>query len=71
MPKRMFISYKDKIEGWEGKRAEAKLYEGMGHSTVGAEVRDLCIWLEKAVSENDMGGSRSSQGLLGALRSHP
>ena len=53
VPKRMFIHYKDKIEGWEGERVEAKLYEGMGHSTVGAEVRDLCVWLERVVSEND------------------
>ena len=53
VPKRMFIRYKDKIEGWEGERAEAKLYEGMGHSTVGAEVRDLCGWLERVVLEND------------------
>ena len=53
VPKRMFMKYKDKIEGWEGERAEAKLYEGMGHATVGAEVRDLCGWLERVVSEKD------------------
>ncbi len=49
VPKRMFMRYRDKIEGWEGERVEAKLYEGMGHSTVGAEVRDLCEWLERVV----------------------
>lgn len=53
VPKRMFMRYKDQIEGWEGERVEAKLYEGMGHSTVGAEVRDLCGWLERAVPENE------------------
>ena len=49
VPRRMFMRYKDKIEGWEGERVEAKLYEGMGHSTVGAEIRDLCAWLERVV----------------------
>lgn len=53
VPKRMFMRYKDQIEGWEAERVEAKLYEGMGHSTVGAEVRDLCGWLERAVPENE------------------
>ena len=52
VPKRMFVKYKDKIEGWEGERVQARLYEGMGHATVGAEVRDLCEWLERAVPEN-------------------
>lgn len=52
VPKRMFMRYKDKIEGWEGGRVEAKLYEGMGHATVGAEVRDLCEWLERVLPES-------------------
>ena len=47
------MKYKDQIEGWEGERVETNLYEGMGHSTVGAEVRDLCGWLERAVPENE------------------
>lgn len=52
VPKRMFMRYQDKIEGWEGGRVEAKLYEGMGHATVGAEVRDLCEWLERVLPES-------------------
>lgn len=52
VPKRLFVRYRDLIEGWEGKRVEAKLYEGMGHSTVGVEVKDLCGWLERVVPEN-------------------
>ena len=49
MPKRLFLRYREKIEGWEKKRVEARLYEGMGHATVGEEVRDLCEWLERVV----------------------
>jgi len=51
VPKREFMRYQDKIEGWEGERVEVKLYEGMGHATVGAEVRDLYGWLEKTLPE--------------------
>lgn len=36
-----------------GERVEAKLYEGMGHATVGLEVRDLRGWLERVVPENE------------------
>ena len=36
VPKRVFMRYKDNIEGWEGERVEAELYEGMGHATLGA-----------------------------------
>ena len=49
VPKRVFTSYKENLEGWEGDSVEAKIYEGMGHSTTGAEVRDLCSWLEKVL----------------------
>ena len=49
VPKRLFVRYREKIEGWERNRVETKLYEGMGHATVGAEVRDLCAWLERVV----------------------
>lgn len=52
VPKWVFMRSKDKLEGWEGGRVEAKLYEGMGHATVGAEVRDLCAWLERVLPEN-------------------
>lgn len=51
VPKRVFVRYKDKMEGWEEERVEAKLYEGMGHATVGAEVKDLCRWLEGVVPD--------------------
>lgn len=50
VPRRMFLKYKDKVEGWEGERVEARLYEGMGHTTVGAEVGDLCAWLERVLA---------------------
>lgn len=50
-PRRLFTRYRDKLEGWEGERVEAKLYEGMGHTTVGAQVRDLCGWLERVLPE--------------------
>lgn len=49
VPRRMFLKYKDNIKGWEGERVEAKMYEGMGHTIVGAEVRDLCTWLERVL----------------------
>ena len=49
VPKRMFTSYKEKLGVWEGDKVEAKMYEGMAHTTNGAEVRDLCTWLEKVV----------------------
>ena len=53
VPRRIFTRYKDKIERWEGERVEAKLFEGMAHSTVGAEVMDLCEWLERVVPESE------------------
>lgn len=52
MPKMMFVRYRDRIEGWEGERVEAKLYEGMGSSMVGAEVRYLCWITWEAVLES-------------------
>ena len=49
VPKRMFTNYKEKLGVWEGDKVEAKMYEGMALTTIGAEVRDLCTWLEKVV----------------------
>ena len=49
VPKRLFMKYREKIEGWETNRVEVRLYEGMGHATVGAEIRDLCEWLQRVV----------------------
>ena len=49
VPRRYFTSYVDKMKGWHGDNVDARLYEGMGHSTMGEEVRDLCAWLEKIV----------------------
>ena len=49
VPRRMFTSYREKLEGWEGDNVEARLYEGMSHSTTGPEIRDLCCWLERVV----------------------
>lgn len=54
VPIRMFRAYREKLEGWEGGNVEAKVYEGMPHSTTGAEVRDLCFWLEKVLPERIM-----------------
>ncbi|KAM0797737.1 Phospholipase/carboxylesterase/thioesterase [Usnea florida] len=49
VPKRLFMKYREKIERWEKDRVEARLYEGMGHATVGAEIKDLCESLERVV----------------------
>ena len=49
VPRRYFTTYVDKMKGWDGDNVDARLYEGMGHSTTGEEVRDLCAWLEKIV----------------------
>ena len=49
VPKRLFMTYREKMERWETNRVEARLYEGMGHATVGAEIKDLCEWLERVV----------------------
>lgn len=49
VPKRMFTVYREKVETWMGDAVESKMYEGLGHSTSGAEVRDLCTWLENVV----------------------
>ena len=49
VPMRMFRAYREKLEGWERGMVEAKVYEGMPHSTTGAEVRDLCGWLERVL----------------------
>jgi lysophospholipase-2 len=50
VPRRMFTSYKEKLGAWEGDKVEAKVYEGMAHTSSGPEIRDLCSWLEKVVS---------------------
>lgn len=47
VPMRMFRAYQEKLEAWEAGNVEAKVYEGMPHSTTGAEVRDLCTWLRR------------------------
>lgn len=49
VPRRMFTSYKEKLGTWEGDNVEAKVYEGMAHTSSGPEIRDLCSWLEKVV----------------------
>ncbi len=51
VPMRIFTAYREKLEGWEAGNVEAKVYEGMSHSTTGAEVGDLCYWLEKVLLE--------------------
>ena len=53
VPRRMFTAYREKLEGWEGQRVESRIYEGMGHSTTGAEVRDICAWLERVLPEHE------------------
>nr|AUW31067.1 putative lysophospholipase II [Cladonia uncialis subsp. uncialis] len=52
VPRRMFTSYKASLERWEGDNVEARVYEGMPHSTTGEEIRDLCNWLERALPIN-------------------
>ena len=49
VPRRMFTSYKESLEKWEGDNIESRVYEGMPHSTIGAEIRDLCNWLERVL----------------------
>ena len=49
VPRRMFTSYKEILEMWERDNVEARVYEGMPHSTTGAEIRDLCTWLERVL----------------------
>ena len=44
--RRMFTSYKESLEKWEGDNVEARVYEGMPHFTTRQEIRDLCTWLE-------------------------
>ncbi len=51
VPMRMFRAYREKLEAWEGGNVEARAYEGMPHSTTGAEVRDLYSWLEKVLPQ--------------------
>jgi len=46
VPRREFLSYKYIIENSENGSVTATLYEGMGHSTSGDEIRDLVDWLE-------------------------
>ena len=47
VPMRMFRQYRDELIDWEGDtNVECHVYEGMQHSTAGAEIRDLCMWLE-------------------------
>ncbi len=48
----MFTSYKESLEKWEVDNVEARVYEGMPHSTIGEEIRDLCIWLERVLPTN-------------------
>lgn len=52
VPRRMFTSYKESLEKWEVDNVEARVYEGMPHSTIGEEIRDLCIWLERVLPTN-------------------
>ncbi len=52
VPRRMFTSYKEILEKWEGDNVEARMYEGMPHSTIGEEIRDLCTWLERVLPTN-------------------
>jgi len=47
VPRRIFSSYTSKMEEWFGVNVVSKLYEGLGHTTSGIEVRELCEWLEK------------------------
>ena len=51
VPRRMFTRYQEKLEVWQRDRVEARVYDGMGHSTAGAELRDPCAWLEKVLPE--------------------
>ena len=46
VPRRLFTKYAGILREWEGERVEAKMYEGMGHTITGPELRDLCTWLE-------------------------
>ena len=46
VPRRFFTKYSEKMTEWEGERVQAKMYEGLGHTISGAELRDLCAWLE-------------------------
>ena len=50
VPRRMFTSYRESLEKWEGDNVEARVYEGMPHSTTGAEIKDLCSWLERVLT---------------------
>ena len=52
VPRRMFTSYKESLEKWEGDNIDARVYEGMPHSTIGQEIRDLCTWLERVLPTN-------------------
>lgn len=50
VPMRIFRHTRERVEGLVGsERCAVRVYEGMGHSTLGAEVRDLCAWLEEVV----------------------
>ena len=51
VPRRVFTRYRDKLRNWEGELVEAHLYEGMGHSSTGAEIRDLCHWVETVLPD--------------------
>ena len=53
VPRRRFTSYKESLEKWEGDNVEGRVYEGMPHSTSGAEIRDLCNWLERVLPTAD------------------
>ena len=52
VPMRIFRQTRERVEGLVGEeRCRVKVYEGMPHSTAGAEIRDLCAWLEEVLPE--------------------
>jgi len=65
VPRRFFTSYRDKLKDWEGESVEAHMCEGMGHSTTGPEIRDLCAWLERILPPLDEANKRHGDILTG------
>ena len=55
VPKRLHRMCYEALYGFgiEKDRVTSKEYEGMGHVMAGAELRDLCAFLEKVVPEMD------------------
>ena len=52
VPMRIFRQARETLEGLVGEsRCTVCVYEGMPHSTAGAEIRDLCAWLEEVLPE--------------------